>query len=60
MKIIYNDKVVIPYTIPVRCRYCVFGGSSICKASNFCKTRNILVQVFRRGRCMGFKYEDSI
>lgn len=60
MKIIYNDRVVIPCTTPINCRQCVFCSNDFCKAAYFCKRRDLRVQVFRGDECLGFRYEDSI
>lgn len=60
MKIIYNDRVIVPCTISISCRQCVFGNNDICKVGNFCKRRDLRVQVFRGDECLGFRYEDLI
>ena len=60
MKIIYNDRVIIPCVIPINCKQCVFDDDPICKAINFRKPKDFRMQVFNRGRCCGFRYEDSI
>lgn len=60
MKIIYNDRIVVPCIISISCRQCVFGNNDICKVGNFYKRRDLRLQVFRENACNGFKYEDSI
>lgn len=60
MKIIYNDRVIVPCTTSISCRQCVFGGIRFCRAINFWKARDLRIQMFRGSSCKGFRYENSI
>lgn len=60
MKIIYNDRVIVPCTISINCRQCVFNDDDLCKVGTFWKMRDLRTQCFCGTKCLGFKYENSI
>lgn len=61
MKIIYNDRVIIPASNLLPCNKCVFGSSGlICKAEYFTGDLRSVVFYNHPHYCLGFEYESDI